>query len=55
MNGDTTLGGEDFVDRLVDFCIDDFKMRSNVDIRSNPKAVMFLRIQCERAKKNLST
>ena len=37
-NGDTHLGGEDFDNRLVNFCIQDFKKKSGIDISGNPRA-----------------
>jgi L1 cell adhesion molecule like protein len=49
--GDTHLGGEDFDNNLVDFCIQDFKRKNNgTDISGNQKALGKLRVQCERAK-----
>eukprot|EP00745_Piridium_sociabile_P040239 TRINITY_DN7681_c0_g1_i1.p1 TRINITY_DN7681_c0_g1~~TRINITY_DN7681_c0_g1_i1.p1 ORF type:complete len:539 (-),score=119.47 TRINITY_DN7681_c0_g1_i1:231-1787(-) len=54
--GDTHLGGEDFDNRLVDFCMQDFKKKSkNKDLSSNSRAVRRLRTQCERAKRTLSS
>ena len=55
--GDTHLGGNDFDNILVDFCIRDFcqKMDKNEnDIRKDSQALKRLKIQCERAKKKLS-
>ena len=42
-NGNTHLGGEDFDMRMVDFCIEDFKRKTGVDIRNNPRSVRRLR------------
>lgn len=54
--GDTHLGGEDFDNRLVDFCIQDFKRKNrNKDISTNSRALRRLRTQCERAKRTLSS
>ena len=53
--GDTHLGGEDFDNRIVDFCIQDFKRKSRKDITGNHRAVRRLRTQCERAKRTLSS
>merc|ERR1711908_198134 len=36
--GDTHLGGEDFDNRIVDFCIADFKKKSGIDIKGNARA-----------------
>ena len=53
--GDTHLGGEDFDNRIVDFCIQDFKRKSRIDITGNHRAIRRLRTQCERAKRTLSS
>ena len=53
--GDTHLGGEDFDNLVVDWCVDEFRKKSKVDIRSNPRALRRLRTSCERAKRNLSS
>jgi heat shock protein 1/8 len=53
--GDTHLGGEDFDNRIVEFCIQDFKRKSRVDISGNHRALRRLRTQCERAKRTLSS
>ncbi|CAE7715643.1 unnamed protein product [Symbiodinium sp. CCMP2456] len=45
--GDTHLGGEDFDNRVVDFCIQ--------DMAGNQRAIRRLRTQCERAKRTLSS
>jgi len=42
-NGDTHLGGEDFDNRLVDYCIADFKKKSGIDISGNARAMRRLR------------
>jgi len=54
--GDTHLGGEDFDNRLVDFCIQDFKRKNRgKDVSGNQRALRRLRTQCERAKRTLSS
>jgi len=53
--GDTHLGGEDFDNKLVEWCAADFLKKSGVDIRDNPRAMRRLRTQCERAKRILSS
>ena len=53
--GDTHLGGEDFDNRLVQYCVQDFKKRKNVDITGNPRSLRRLKTQCERAKRILSS
>uniref|UniRef100_A0A0G4HZW0 USP domain-containing protein n=1 Tax=Chromera velia CCMP2878 TaxID=1169474 RepID=A0A0G4HZW0_9ALVE len=53
--GDPHLGGEDFDNRLVDFCIQDFKRKNGgKDPSGNNRALRRLRTQCERAKCFLS-
>ena len=53
--GDTHLGGEDFDNILVDYCANEFKRKTKVDIRDNARALRRLRTACERAKRILST
>merc|ERR1711939_735910 len=54
--GDTHLGGEDFDNRIVDFCIQDFKRKNRgTDMSTNQRALRRLRTQCERAKCTLSS
>ena len=53
-SGNTHLGGEDFDNRMVEFCAAEFKKRSGIDIRGNNRALRRLRTACERAKRTLS-
>jgi len=53
--GDTHLGGEDFDHLLVEYCSNDFKRKTGMDISNNPRALRRLRTQCERAKRILSS
>jgi heat shock protein 1/8 len=53
-NGHTHLGGEDFDNRIVDFCCADFKKKTGIDIKGNARAIRRLRTQCEKAKRILS-
>jgi len=53
-NGHTHLGGEDFDNALVDFCMTAFKKQSGIDIKGNARAMRRLRTQCEKAKRILS-
>jgi heat shock protein 1/8 len=53
--GDTHLGGEDFDNKLVDYCTAEFLKRNGVDMTKNPRAMRRLRTQCERAKRILSS
>ena len=41
--GDTHLGGEDFDNRLVEYCSADFLKKKGVDIRNNKRAMRRLR------------
>merc|ERR1719228_2378915 len=52
--GDTHLGGEDFDNRLVEFCTQDFKKKHKLDIRDSARAMRRLRTACEQAKRSLS-
>merc|ERR1719210_2429744 len=52
--GDTHLGGEDFDNRLVEYCIQDFKKKNKLDIRESARAMRRLRTACEQAKRSLS-
>ncbi|KAF4658699.1 70-kilodalton heat shock protein [Perkinsus chesapeaki] len=54
--GDTHLGGEDFDNRILDFCMQDFKRKNRgMSIEGNQRAMRRLRTQCERAKRTLSS
>jgi heat shock protein 1/8 len=53
--GDTHLGGEDFDNKLVEYCAAEFLKKTGLDIRDNPRAMRRLRTQCERAKRTLSS
>jgi len=53
--GDTHLGGEDFDNRLVAYCMEDFKKKNRgMDMSTNERAKRRLRTACERAKRTLS-
>eukprot|EP00537_Pseudo-nitzschia_pungens_P006937 CAMPEP_0172377460 /NCGR_PEP_ID=MMETSP1060-20121228/68915_1 /TAXON_ID=37318 /ORGANISM="Pseudo-nitzschia pungens, Strain cf. cingulata" /LENGTH=716 /DNA_ID=CAMNT_0013105147 /DNA_START=178 /DNA_END=2328 /DNA_ORIENTATION=+ len=54
-SGNTHLGGEDFDQRLMEYCISQFKRKSGIDISKDKRAVQRLRKQCENAKRTLST
>lgn len=53
-SGDTHLGGEDFDNNLVDFCMNEFKRKNRKDLSSSERAKRRLRTACERAKRTLS-
>jgi len=54
-NGHTHLGGEDFDNRLVEFCMNEFKKKTKIDITGNNRSLRRLRTQCEKAKRTLSS
>jgi heat shock protein 1/8 len=53
--GDTHLGGEDFDNLVVDWAVEEFRRKSKVDIRDNPRALRRLRTAAESAKRTLSS
>jgi L1 cell adhesion molecule like protein len=54
--GDTHLGGEDFDNRLVNFCVDEFRRKNGgKDLTQSQRALRRLRTACERAKRTLSS
>ncbi|GAU29052.1 hypothetical protein TSUD_278090 [Trifolium subterraneum] len=52
--GNTHLGGEDFDNRMVNYFVEEFKKKNNVDISGNSKSLRRLRTARERAKRTLS-
>jgi len=53
--GDTHLGGEDFDNRMVSYCIQEFKKKHKKDPSNNARALRRIRTACERAKRTLSS
>lgn len=53
--GNGYLGGEDIDNRLVDYCLDEFKRIHKTDLSNNHKAMRRLRTSCEKAKRALSS
>ena len=53
-NGHTHLGGEDFDNRLVEYCAGEFRRKTSIDLKSNAKALRRVRASCEKAKRALS-
>jgi heat shock protein 1/8 len=49
------LGGEDFDNKMVDYCVAEFKKKKGIDIKENARALRRLRTQCEKAKRILSS
>ncbi|HET6383769.1 MAG TPA: molecular chaperone DnaK [Armatimonadota bacterium] len=54
-NGDTHLGGDDWDQRIVDYCADQFNRDQGVDIRKDSQALQRLREAAEKAKIELSS
>ena len=54
IGGDTHLGGEDFTTRLVEFCLQKFNGGSK-EAKYSDRALWNLRVECEKAKRLLST
>lgn len=54
-SGDSHLGGEDCDNRLVNYCVEEFKKTYGSDPTKSPKALTKLKIACERAKRILSS
>ena len=53
--GDTHLGGEDFDNYLVNYCIEQFKNNTGIDISNDQKALRRLKVVCEKCKRDLSS
>lgn len=54
-SGDTHLGGEDFDQRMMDYCLEQFKRKHDIDLSDDKKAITRIRRQCENVKRTLST
>ncbi len=54
-NGDTSLGGEDFDNVLVNYLVDEFKKDSGVDLKNDNLAMQRLKESAEKAKCELSS
>jgi L1 cell adhesion molecule like protein len=54
--GDTHLGGEDFTNRLLEYCLQDFSRKNKgMDVRKNQRALRRLQVACDSAKLVLSS
>jgi len=53
--GDNHLGGQDIDNILIEYCIEQFKGQTGIDISNNQKAIRRLKIYCENAKTHLSS
>ncbi|HCP46267.1 MAG TPA: molecular chaperone DnaK [Deltaproteobacteria bacterium] len=54
-SGDTFLGGEDYDQRLIDHCIEQFKEENGIDLRTDAMALQRLKEAVEKAKHELSS
>lgn len=54
-NGDTSLGGEDFDQAIINFLADAFQKSDGIDLRKDTMALQRLKEEAEKAKKELST
>ena len=54
VNGNNDIGGEDFLERLFNYCFLEFKKKTGIDIKDNRKALNRLKKSCEDAIKHLS-
>ena len=54
-NGDISLGGDDFDQKITNWLADGFKKEENVDLRKDPTALQRLKEAAEKAKIELST
>ena len=52
--GENYLGGENFDDKLVEYCAQNILEKSGLDVHNNQKALIKLKIACENAKIDLS-
>ena len=54
-NGDSHLGGEDFDQVIINWLIEEFKNKENIDLTVDPMAMQRLKEAAEKAKIELST
>ncbi len=54
-NGDTTLGGDDFDQSIVDYLIKEFNKEQGIDLSNDPMAIQRLKEAAEKAKCELSS
>jgi len=53
--GNTMLGGSDFDNIIVEWCLQEFEKKHKTNVKENPRAMRRLLTSCERAKRSLST
>ncbi|MFW5946302.1 MAG: molecular chaperone DnaK [Candidatus Natronoplasma sp.] len=54
-SGNTDLGGDDWTERIVDHCIEQFKEETGIDVSDNREALQRIFEASEKAKKELSS
>ncbi|MDD4680153.1 MAG: Hsp70 family protein [Clostridia bacterium] len=54
-SGNNRLGGKDFDNSLMDYCLDSFLSKYGVDVTNDKRAMMRLKKECEKCKIALST
>ena len=54
-SGDTHLGGDDWDERIVNWCADEFQREQGMDLRGDRQALQRLREAAEKAKMELSS
>lgn len=52
--GNNRLGGDDFDNRVVDYMVKEFKRTNGIDLSTNKSAMFRLKLEAEKAKKDLS-
>ena len=52
--GNNRLGGDDFDNRIVKYLVEEFKKTNGVDLTTNKSAMFRLKLEAEKAKKELS-
>ena len=50
MSGNDYLGGQDFDNKLIEYCCAKFHQKEGIDVRNNARSISRLRKQCEKAK-----
>ncbi|MBQ4030337.1 MAG: molecular chaperone DnaK [Bacilli bacterium] len=53
-NGNVHLGGDDFDQRIMDYLVEEFKKENGVDLSDDKMAMQRIKLDAEKAKKDLS-
>ena len=54
-SGDNRLGGDDFDERITNYMIEEFKKTEGIDLSTDKMALQRLKVEAEKAKKELSS